>query len=142
MVRLIFEIKKMTTLFRKYDAGSGFINRNQLRKLYTTDIGLELKDDEWTSLFKKIDRNGDGQISLKKFIKASRTYVVNSQNLPPLCMLIEKGDNLETSEEDFLKTQFALFAKKGKIRVREGIRWITKATGKCIYHIERSIFDF
>jgi len=108
--------KKMTTLFRKYDAGSTFINRNQLRTLYTTDIGLELKDDEWTSLFKKNDRNGDGQISLKEFIKASRTYV--------------RGDNLEQSEEGFLKTQFALFAKKGKIRVKEGIRWITKATGK------------
>jgi len=107
---------KMTNLFKKYDANNdNFIGRNELISLYTQELTLELKDVDWEEIFKKMDRDND-MMSLKEFLKTTARYV--------------SGDNLEELEAQFLKTQFSLFSKDGKISMRGGVRWIAKATGK------------
>jgi len=120
--------QKLAMLFRKYDADyNTYIDRNEMKILYESELGLDLKEDEWKRLFKKIDKNRDGQISLKEFLKASMKYVT--------------GANLEYSEEEFLRKQFRLFAKKGKIGEKDAIRWLAKATGKTSWACREHFYD-
>ncbi|BFY97566.1 hypothetical protein BsWGS_00605 [Bradybaena similaris] len=63
-------IKKLTALFKQYDAdNSGFLDKSELRKILECS-GQKFTEDEMNEILKRADKTGDGKISFDEFLEA------------------------------------------------------------------------